>query len=155
MERTVVNCTPHFRLFSDFCQTARNAARKSFGRAAVFRAIQSCRCNAFHFLSRLMTALCQRNRTFHRKLFPLPVVPALHPRLKLLPGAFPRQQSFCGVLVRSWWGLLPQNRCLFHKRPLFNMISYFSFFTKRYNFSSTGIIKILIAFIRCYLFIVM
>ena len=75
-----------------------NAAHKSFGRAAVFRAIQSCRCNAFHFLSRLMTALCLRKCAFHRKLFPLPVVLALHPRLKLLPGAFPGSNHFAECL---------------------------------------------------------
>ena len=30
MERTVVNCTPHFRLFSDFCQTARERCLQEF-----------------------------------------------------------------------------------------------------------------------------
>ena len=30
MERTVVNCTPHFRLFSDSCQTARERCPQEF-----------------------------------------------------------------------------------------------------------------------------
>ena len=30
MERTVVNCTPHFRLFSDSCQTARERCLQEF-----------------------------------------------------------------------------------------------------------------------------
>ena len=36
--------------------------------------------------------------TFHRKLFPLPVVLAFHPRLKLLPGAFPGSNHFAECL---------------------------------------------------------
>ena len=42
--------------------------------------------------------ICQRNRTFHRKVFPLPVVLTLHPRLKLLPGAFPSSNHFAECL---------------------------------------------------------
>lgn len=107
MERTVVNCTLQILLEAILVRLRENAARKSFGRAAVFRAIQSCRCSAFHFLSRLMTALCQRNRTFHRKLFPLPIVLAFHPRLKLLPGTFPGSNHFAECLFGHGWDLLP------------------------------------------------
>ena len=50
--------------------------------------------------------ICQRNRTFHRKLFALPVVLALHPRLKLLPGAFPGSNHFAECLFGHGWDLL-------------------------------------------------
>ena len=49
--------------------------------------------------------ICQRNRTFHRKVFPLPVVLALHPRLKLLPGAFPGSNHFAECLFGHDWDL--------------------------------------------------
>ena len=71
-----------------------------------FRAARNCAVIFHAKQQNAALCICQRNRTFHRKRFPLPVVLALHPRLKLLPGAFPGSNHFAECLFGHGGGLL-------------------------------------------------
>ena len=110
MERTVVNCTPHFRLFSDSCQTARERCLQEFWSYCCISGYSKLPMQRlpFSFPSDDRSLPAQPHfspQALSAAGSPLPVVLALHPRLKLLPGAFPCSNHFAECLFGHDWDL--------------------------------------------------